>query len=119
MATQPHLQVEPGDVNSVALLPGDPDRVERIASRCADTVEVAENREYRVVNGTYEGVPVTICSTGIGSPSAAIAVEELANAGLVTDRDYDVVVDLRVVCNDCGRDYTVADLFEQGGCDCE
>ena len=46
-------------------------------------------------------------------------VEELANAGLVTDRDYDVVVDLRVVCNDCGRDYTVADLFEQGGCDCE
>jgi len=45
-------------------------------------------------------------------------VEELVNAGLVTDRDYDVVVDLRVVCNDCGRDYGVGELFERGGCDC-
>jgi len=84
MATQPHLQVDDGDVNPAALLPGDPDRVERIASRCEDTVEVAQNREYRVVNGTYEGVPLTICSTGIGAPSAAIATEELANVGVET-----------------------------------
>ncbi|MFB6120286.1 MAG: nucleoside phosphorylase [Halobacteriaceae archaeon] len=84
MATQPHLQVEPGDVNPVALMPGDPGRVDRIASHCEESEVVAHNREFKVVNATYEGVPLTVCSTGIGSPSAAIAVEELANVGVET-----------------------------------
>jgi len=84
MAKQPHLLVEPGEVNDVALLPGDPGRVDRIADRCADARVVAENREYKLVNATYGGTDLTVCSTGIGSPSAAIAVEELAAVGVET-----------------------------------
>jgi uridine phosphorylase len=84
MAKQPHLLVESGDVHDVALVPGDPGRVDRIASHCDDSETVAQNREYKVVNATYEGVPLTICSTGIGCPSAAIAVEELSNVGVET-----------------------------------
>ncbi|MFC7141197.1 nucleoside phosphorylase [Halosimplex aquaticum] len=84
MAKQPHLLVEPGDVNDIALIPGDPGRVERIAGHCEDVERVAENREYALVNATYEGRDLTICSTGIGCPSATIAVEELANVGVET-----------------------------------
>jgi len=84
MATEPHLLVESGDLNDVALLPGDPGRAERIASYCNTVEPVAENREYVLLNATYEGTDLTICSTGIGSPSAAIAVEELANVGVET-----------------------------------
>ncbi|MFB6111078.1 MAG: nucleoside phosphorylase, partial [Halobacteriaceae archaeon] len=84
MATQPHLLIEDGDVNEIALVPGDPDRVHRIAGHCTDVTEVAANREYTLVNATYEGTAITLCSTGIGGPSAAIAVEELANAGVET-----------------------------------
>jgi uridine phosphorylase len=84
MAKQPHLLVEEGDVHDIALVPGDPGRVDRIASHCEDVETVAENREYKLVNATYEGRDLTICSTGIGSPSAAIAVEELAAVGVET-----------------------------------
>ena len=84
MAKQPHLLVAEGDVNDVVLLPGDPDRVDRIAAQCDDVDVLAENREYRVVNATYDGRALTVCSTGIGCPSAAIAVEELANVGAET-----------------------------------
>jgi uridine phosphorylase len=84
MAKQPHLLIEDGDVADLALLPGDPGRVERIAGHCEDVERVAQNREYAVVNATYGGRPLTVCSTGIGSPSAAIAVEELAAAGVET-----------------------------------
>ena len=84
MAKQPHLLVSEGDLNDVALLPGDPDRVDRIADRCDDTRVVSENREYKLVNATYGGTDLTICSTGIGSPSAAVAVEELAAVGVRT-----------------------------------
>ena len=82
MAKQPHLLVEAGDVHDIALVPGDPGRVERIAGHCDDSELVAENREYKVVNATYEGRELTICSTGIGCPSATIAVEELAAVGV-------------------------------------
>ena len=84
MAKQPHLLVEEGDLADIALVPGDPGRVDRIADLCDDSETVAENREYKVVNATYEGRDLTICSTGIGSPSAAIAVEELAAVGVET-----------------------------------
>ena len=84
MAKQPHLLVEPGEVTDVALLPGDPDRVDRIAGHCEAVDVLAENREYRVVNATAHGTDLTICSTGIGAPSAAIAVEELAAVGVET-----------------------------------
>jgi len=81
---QPHLLVAEGDVHDTALLPGDPDRVDRIASRCDSRELVARNREYRVVNATYRGRELTLCSTGIGCPSAAIAVEELSRVGCET-----------------------------------
>ena len=84
MAKQPHLLVEEGDLSNTVLLPGDPDRVDRIASQCERSELVAENREYRILNAEYEGVPLSICSTGIGSPSAAIAVEELERVGVDT-----------------------------------
>jgi len=84
MAKQPHLLVEDGDVNDIALIPGDPGRVDRIADLCDDSEVVAQNREYKVVNAAYEGTDLTICSTGIGCPSAAIAVEELHAVGVET-----------------------------------
>lgn len=81
---QPHLLVAPGDVADIALVPGDPDRVDRIAGHCENVETVAQNREYAVVNAEYEGRELTICSTGIGGPSTAIAVEELAAVGVET-----------------------------------
>jgi uridine phosphorylase len=84
MAKQPHVLCEPGDVHDLALLPGDPDRVDRIAGLCDSHELVAENREYHVVNATYGDRELTLCSTGIGCPSAAIAVEELSNVGVET-----------------------------------
>jgi uridine phosphorylase len=84
MAKQPHLLVSEGDLRDVALLPGDPDRVDRIANRCESVHLVSENREYKLVNASYGGTDLTICSTGIGSPSAAVAVEELAAVGVET-----------------------------------
>jgi uridine phosphorylase len=82
MAKQPHLLVEAGDVRDIALVPGDPGRVDRIAGHCDDSETLSTNREYKLVNATYEGRELTICSTGIGAPSTAIAVEELANVGV-------------------------------------
>lgn len=84
MEKQPHLQVGVDDVHDIVLLPGDPGRVERIAEQCSDAVTVAQNREYKVMNAVYEDTPLTVCSSGIGSPSAAIAVEELHAVGVET-----------------------------------
>jgi len=84
MANQPHLLVAEGELADVALVPGDPGRVDRIAGQCADSETVAHNREYKLVNATYRGRELTICSTGIGSPSAAIAAEELSAVGVET-----------------------------------
>ena len=78
---QYHLRVKPGDVGRYVLLPGDPDRVLRIGRQLEDAKEVVFHREYRTVTGTYKGITVSATSTGIGCPSAAIAVEELANVG--------------------------------------
>lgn len=84
MATQPHLLTDASDVHDIALLPGDPGRVARIADRCDSSTAVASNREYAVVNATIDDRDVTLCSTGIGAPSAAIAVEELLRCGVDT-----------------------------------
>ncbi|MFC5972531.1 nucleoside phosphorylase [Halomarina salina] len=84
MAKQPHILAEEGDVNDIALIPGDPGRVDRIAGHCENVETVAENREYKLVNAEFEGRELTICSTGIGCPSAGIAVEELSRVGVET-----------------------------------
>jgi len=80
-ARQYHLAVGPGDVSECVLLPGDPGRVLKIAEFLEGARKVAENREFLTYRGTYRGVDVTATSTGIGCPSAAIAIEELANVG--------------------------------------
>ncbi|MDY6819113.1 MAG: nucleoside phosphorylase [Halobacteriales archaeon] len=84
MAKEPHLLVESGDLHDIALLPGDPGRVDRIADQCDTSSVVAQNREYKLVNATYADTDLTICSTGIGCPSAAIAMEELEHVGVET-----------------------------------
>lgn len=78
---QYHVELGEGDVDGPVLLPGDPDRVEVIAECWDDYEERARHREYRTLAGSYDGEPVSVTSTGIGAPSAAIAVEELARVG--------------------------------------
>lgn len=78
---QYHIRLKPGDVGEYVLLPGDPDRVVRIGRHLEDAHEIMFHREYRTVTGSYRGIRVSAVSTGIGCPSAAIAVEELANIG--------------------------------------
>lgn len=81
---QYHIQCAPGEVGGYVLLPGDPGRVDPIAQRLDDARPVARNREYCTWTGALDGVAVSVCSTGIGGPSAAIAVEELCNLGAHT-----------------------------------
>jgi uridine phosphorylase len=78
---QYHVGVELGQISEVVLMPGDPFRVQLIANQLEDVVEVAHRREYRTVTGTYKGRTITACSSGMGCPSTAIGVEELARAG--------------------------------------
>ena len=78
---QPHLLCRQGDIAPYVLLPGDPGRVTRFAELLDGAKEISFNREYRVVTGKYKGVPVTICSSGMGGPAAAIGVEELIKLG--------------------------------------
>lgn len=79
-----HLKIKTGDVGAYVLLPGDPGRVEAIAAYLDDAKKVAQNREYTIYTGSLLGEPVSVASTGIGGPSAAIAVEELVNCGAHT-----------------------------------
>lgn len=79
---QRHLRAFPGDVAPYVLLPGDPGRADRIAERFVDATLVARNREYTLYTGRTEaGTPISVCSTGIGGPSASIALEELIRIG--------------------------------------
>jgi len=83
-AVQYHIQLKKGDISDFVILPGDPGRVEFIAEHFDKAELVADNREYKTMTGEYKGRPVTVTSTGIGCPSTAIAVEELANVGVTT-----------------------------------
>lgn len=79
-----HLKIKNGDVGRYVILPGDPGRVPLIAQHLENAVQIASNREYNVYTGYLDGVKVSVCSTGIGGPSAAIAVEELIMSGADT-----------------------------------
>lgn len=81
---QPHLRVGEGHGATYALLPGDPNRVEKVKKWLDNPVDLAFNREYKTISGKYKGVKVLVTSTGIGSPSMAIAIEELKNIGVTT-----------------------------------
>ena len=83
-ARQYHIQVAKGEVGRYVLMPGDPKRCTKIAKYLDDPVLVADSREYVTYTGTVDGVKVSVCSTGIGGPSAAIAMEELVNCGADT-----------------------------------
>lgn len=79
-----HIQLKAGDVGRYVLLPGDPGRSEKIAQYFDNPHLVASNREYVTYTGTLLGEKVSVTSTGIGGPSTAIAVEELAMIGADT-----------------------------------
>ena len=79
-----HIHCVEGDVGRYCILPGDPGRCESIAQLFDNPVHVAQNREYNIYTGTLLGEKVSVCSTGIGGPSASIAMEELHNIGADT-----------------------------------
>ncbi len=79
-----HLKIKKGDVGRYAILPGDPGRVPLIAKYLDNAEFVASNREYTTYTGYLLGEKVSVVSTGIGGPSAAIAVEELIRSGTDT-----------------------------------
>ncbi|MEB2835706.1 MAG: uridine phosphorylase [Desulfurococcales archaeon] len=79
-----HLGLAPGDVARYVLLPGDPGRASLIASLWDEAELKASKREFTTYTGRYRGVPISVTSTGIGAPSAAIAVEELLRVGADT-----------------------------------
>ena len=80
----PHIQLDASINATAAILPGDPARVDAIAAFLTDVHEEGFNREYKSITGTYKGRRILAISTGMGGPSTAICVEELADLG-VTD----------------------------------
>jgi uridine phosphorylase len=101
-----HIRMKRGDVGRYVLLPGDPGRCQRIAAYFDGADKVAENREYTTYSGFLLNEKVSVTSTGIGGPSAAIAVEELAQIGADTFirvgtsggfQDYTAIGDLAIV----------------------
>ncbi len=81
---QYHTGIGPGDIGKYVIMPGDPKRCEKIASHFDDAKLVADVREYVTYTGYLDGVKVSVTSTGIGGPSAAIAIEELSKSGADT-----------------------------------
>ena len=81
---QYHTGVGPQDIGKYVILPGDPKRCAKIAEFLTDAKQVADNREFTTYTGTLDGVRVSVTSTGIGGPSAAIAIEELSKCGAHT-----------------------------------
>ncbi|MBE7007687.1 MAG: uridine phosphorylase [Ruminococcaceae bacterium] len=81
---QYHIHCAPGEIGRYVILPGDPGRCASIAAYFDNAKLIAQNREYTSYTGTLLGVPVSVCSTGIGGPSASIAMEELHKLGADT-----------------------------------
>ena len=81
---QYHIQVAKGEVGRYVILPEDPKRCAKIAQYFDDPVLIADNREYVTYTGTFDGVKVSVTSTGIGGPFASIAMEELYRCGADT-----------------------------------
>ena len=79
-----HIQTTQDEIGRYVILAGDPGRIPKIAGYFDDARQISFNREYNVYTGTLDGVKVSACSTGIGGPSSAIAVEELIKCGADT-----------------------------------
>lgn len=82
--TQYHIGLKEGDVGEFVILPGDPKRCEKIAQYFDEPKLIADRREFVTYTGYLDGVKVSVTSTGIGGPSAAIAMEELVKVGAKT-----------------------------------
>lgn len=82
MEKQPHIQLDNHLGISKAILVGDPARLDVLKRLLDSPQEIAYNREFRSISGTYKGIPILGISTGIGAPSCAIAVEELTQIGI-------------------------------------
>jgi uridine phosphorylase len=76
-----HLQIEPGQIGEFVIMPGDPGRCHLIAEHFENPQLIAQSREYITYTGKYKGLRVSVTSTGMGCPSAAIALEELIMSG--------------------------------------
>ena len=114
-----YLNAEKTTVGPYVIFSGDPWRVEVLKRYLDNPVHVAFNREFNTYTGSYKGVPITVSSTGIGAPSAAIALEEMYEAGMRRDgtsdtyveRGYPAVADIELVnamnktVTDYGRRY--------------
>ena len=81
---QYHLQIRPGDVGRYVILPGDPKRCAKIAKHFEDAKLIADSREFVTYTGYLDGEKVSVTSSGIGGPSASIAMEELVQCGANT-----------------------------------
>ena len=81
---QYHIQTAKGEIGKYVIMPGDPKRCVKIAQYLDNPVLIADNREYVTYTGTLDGVKVSVTSTGIGGPSASIAMEELYRCGADT-----------------------------------
>ncbi len=81
---QYHLGIKEGDIGKYVILPGDPKRCAKIAAHFDDAKLIADQREYTTYTGYLDGEKVSVTSTGIGGPSAAIAMEELVKSGAET-----------------------------------
>lgn len=84
MEIQYHIKCKNNEIFPYVILPGDPKRVHLIGSFMEDVREIASNREYTTISGYYDGVGISVTSTGIGAPSTSIAIEELSRIGAKT-----------------------------------
>lgn len=82
--SQHHIKARDEDIARYCFIPGDHVRGRKMAERLEGMRLVADTRGYYVYTGTYKGIPMTVCSTGMGGPQVAIAIEELANMGADT-----------------------------------
>ncbi|ERG94838.1 nucleoside phosphorylase [Haloquadratum walsbyi] len=105
---QYHLEITANDIADTVLLPGNPGRVETITEIWDQATVYGDHREFRTATGTYQETPISVTSTGIGGPSAAIAIEELARIGAETF--------IRVgSCGALSADVAVGDLIISSG----
>ena len=81
---QPITGCGAGDIAPYAFLCGDPERIPKVSALFDEFTEVCRVREYVIHTGTVQGVPMTVASTGIGGPSTAVVLEEMAKLGAHT-----------------------------------
>ncbi|MCT3098032.1 nucleoside phosphorylase [Lactococcus lactis] len=79
---QAHIQLKKTDARLDAIILGDPSRIDQVAKFLTDVKNLKYNREFRSICGTYKSKELLVLSTGVGAPSAAIAIEELHNIGV-------------------------------------